>query len=157
MTTPTVFCGCGCGLPTKLAAANSARAGTRKGQPQRYVCGHQLRDPALKQRVSLVIQSDRGTLERNAEIIRLVVALGEQKSVVARAFGVTRQRVDQIVNPDKHRARTAAFALRRPPACQSCAAIGPVEAHHTDYSRPLDVEWLCRPCHRVADKESVAA
>jgi hypothetical protein len=23
-----------------------------------------------------------------------------------------------------------------------------LEAHHTDYSRPLEVEWLCVSCHR---------
>ena len=31
----------------------------------------------------------------------------------------------------------------QPCACGSEA----VEMHHPDYSRPLDVRWLCRPCH----------
>jgi hypothetical protein len=31
---------------------------------------------------------------------------------------------------------------------QSCACgCTDVEMHHADYSRPLDVEWVCRPCH----------
>lgn len=36
-------------------------------------------------------------------------------------------------------------------ACQRCghdfSEYGR-EAHHPDYGRPLDVEWLCRRCHR---------
>jgi len=30
--------------------------------------------------------------------------------------------------------------------CADCAC-GQVEMHHPDYDNPLDVVWLCRPCH----------
>jgi hypothetical protein len=39
--------------------------------------------------------------------------------------------------------------LVRPDACERCGAEGAVEGHHADYSKPLEVEWLCRSCHRL--------
>jgi len=43
--------------------------------------------------------------------------------------------------------------LEQPEACSSCGTPGPVEAHHGDYSKPLEVEWLCSACHDRADRE----
>lgn len=37
--------------------------------------------------------------------------------------------------------------LVRPGACQECGAEGKVDGHHPDYTKPLDVMWLCRRCH----------
>jgi hypothetical protein len=32
-----------------------------------------------------------------------------------------------------------------PQPCQVCGGVA--QKHHPDYSRPLDVVWLCRSCH----------
>lgn len=37
--------------------------------------------------------------------------------------------------------------LARPLTCQACGGAKP-EAHHADYGKPLQVEWLCLVCHR---------
>lgn len=38
--------------------------------------------------------------------------------------------------------------LVRPYTCEKCGSIEPIQAHHDDYSKPLEVRWLCQPCHR---------
>ena len=59
-------------------------------------------------------------------------------------------------NPEKHRARNAIKnAVRdgrvlKPSGCEDCRRPfldAELHAHHDDYGRPLDVTWLCRPCH----------
>jgi hypothetical protein len=44
--------------------------------------------------------------------------------------------------------------ILKPVACSRCGdANRRIEAHHEDYRRPLDVAWLCKPCHVKADRE----
>lgn len=62
-------------------------------------------------------------------------------------------------HPDKVRARTALMhavqggKVVKPERCENCgkhAAGRGLHGHHKDYSRPLDVEWLCVECHAAA-------
>lgn len=37
--------------------------------------------------------------------------------------------------------------LIRPTKCSVCQSEGRIEGHHPDYSKPLEVMWLCTRCH----------
>lgn len=42
----------------------------------------------------------------------------------------------------------------KPDTCQNCGIKLPavkIHGHHHDYSKQLDVAWLCQPCHALAD------
>lgn len=65
-----------------------------------------------------------------------------------------------LKNPSGLRARKVVDAalvagvLERPHVCSGCGCDDSehrIEAHHHDYSKPLDVIWLCTPCHRCMD------
>lgn len=62
-------------------------------------------------------------------------------------------------HPERNRARNAlAYALRLGTIVRGeCYARGAdcsggIEAHHDDYTRPLDVTWTCRRHHRALDR-----
>ena len=69
-----------------------------------------------------------------------------------KAWKAGAQNLHRVRHPDKYRARNAVNnairdgrLVRKP--CEHCGSTQSVHAHHHDYSKPLDVEWLCKDCH----------
>lgn len=61
--------------------------------------------------------------------------------------------------PEKFKARQRVNAavryskLVKPDACEWCGTTNTVlDGSHDDYSKPLEVEWLCRQCHAAKDR-----
>jgi hypothetical protein len=74
----------------------------------------------------------------------------------------TQQKYREIArNPGKNAARRKLSEAIRwgrliPKPCEKCGIL-PSEGHHTDYTKPLDVMWLCRRHHaeiHVKERES---
>lgn len=47
--------------------------------------------------------------------------------------------------------------LSKPSVCDVCGREGRLHAHHYDYSKPLEVIWVCPKCHRDIHAEEVLA
>lgn len=43
--------------------------------------------------------------------------------------------------------------IERPSECSRCATVCIPHGHHPDYSKPLEVVWLCQPCHVLVHQE----
>jgi hypothetical protein len=75
-----------------------------------------------------------------------------------------RNRPSKIATPEQRRAHAAVERainrgeINRPAACEQCGGTdSPIQGHHTDYSQPLVVEWLCARCHGRLHQAAAAA
>jgi hypothetical protein len=65
----------------------------------------------------------------------------------------------RIVNPERYRAHNLVNnAIRdgkmtKPSCCKSCGCKGIIHGHHDDYAKPLEVMWLCVPCHAARHQQ----
>ena len=42
--------------------------------------------------------------------------------------------------------------MQKPVICSLCGKRKVIFAHHNDYSKPLEVMWVCRECHNIIHK-----
>lgn len=90
-----------------------------------------------------------GKAQRLARDPAAVAAQGrKQRAKEKREFPENR-RAYQLVHAALRRGELVKAA-----SCERCGKSDvPLEGSHDDYSRPLDVEWLCRQCHAKKDRK----
>lgn len=104
----------------------------------------------------LDVRVDRHTKPRVREYDRKRADLPHRKAARERIAAAWAEK-----NPEGRKAQHVANnalrngRLERKTLCEGCglpktAALA--EKHHPDYSKPLLVVWLCKPCHAIADK-----
>lgn len=74
-------------------------------------------------------------------------AIREKRNAQERANPRKRPITAKVKAAAKVRYAVWSGKLVKPSACQECGAAGPVQGHHHDYDKPLDVRWLCASCH----------
>lgn len=88
-------------------------------------------DPAVRARHKSYAESEKGKEARKRATIKYI-----ERNPLKRAAHIlvgNAVRDGKIVNPCVY---------------ETCGATEKIEAHHDDYTKPLDVRWLCLNCHR---------
>lgn len=99
-------------------------------------------------------KADAAARAHSSEAVR-AYDRARDKTPERRAAKAERTRRMRREHPEKNRARlkvhraVASGRLKRQ-GCEVCGA--PAQAHHEDYSKPLDVRWLCQQHHSRAHR-----
>lgn len=89
----------------------------------------------------------------NTEIVRKWHATPEGKAAQKKADRIKYIRhKTKILARIKARAAVAIGSITKPKKCEACKLVKPLQGHHEDYSKPLEVIWLCTGCHGDADR-----
>ena len=76
-----------------------------------------------------------------------------ERARLRREYHERRQREPDRMREQERVRAAVRYAVRtgrlvRPERCPDCGRTCKVQAHHADYSAPLEVEWLCPSCHK---------
>jgi hypothetical protein len=98
-------------------------------------------------------EQDRKNYKKNPEKFIEKARKNMKKYLARDGFNKREKRFSE--NPEIKKARLAirqyvrSGKLIKPEICEICKKhVDRIEGHHNDYSKYLDVNWLCVPCHR---------
>lgn len=101
-------------------------------------------------------QSMHGTLKRLGTKFRSRLRYGSANHFYrggSKAKKPAQAKVDKAVRTGR---------MTRPETCEMCGESPPpmkdgrsrIQGHHEDYTKPMEVQWLCQPCHHRVHMES---
>jgi hypothetical protein len=99
------------------------------------------------------LECNRTYLREARALLTLKERVKYQEDLDFRKRKIARCMEYQRKYPERYKARRAVMvsvrkgALTKPVACEDCGVAKNVQAHHEDYAKPLEVEWLCSVCH----------
>lgn len=148
------LCECGCGGQTTIAAYDHKARGAIKGQPRRFIIGHNGRKPVVTDYRKLQTAAGRVRLH----IVRAERALGKTlppKAVVHHADGTKGDDAPLVICQDQAfhmllHARLRVKAAGGDPnvdsICGRCRNVKPREAFSKRSGTPFGVSTVCRQC-----------
>jgi hypothetical protein len=121
-------------------------------KPRSEFYGHPRMADGLLGKCKACTKTDVSRRYRLEKPARQVFDVARNRTAARKAERAAARKRHRDLNPEKYRARTAVGnALRdgkiEKAPCETCGA-GRAQAHHEDYSKPLEIRWLCFACHR---------
>lgn len=155
---PIGLCQCGCGKATTVPRYSNRSRGDVAGTPRRFYRGHyagmsslpEVGDTRICRRCgSPVVVTPSRRKNRNYTCSPCLAVsyrnLRNRKAEHYRKYYKDRaQRQSGKARRACRKARENGVLVQQP--CEQCGDVK-TQAHHDDYSKPLDVRWLCSRCH----------
>ena len=94
------------------------------------------------------------SMSRYREKTAMIIAYEKRRTATLerktkrKAYYAKRDPVKTRANTALNRAVRQGRITKKP--CEVCGTTTGIEGHHEDYSKPLDVRWLCRKHHKEA-------
>lgn len=110
------------------------------------ICSHKLREEYYENNKERLREYSRRNGKENRERVYERRRLNSERvNELARSY--YRKDIIKMKTRDKVRWAIDSGRLVRPETCSKCGEECKPNAHHEDYSKPLEVIWLCTKCH----------
>lgn len=110
------------------------------------------KDPILYERRKKRDRNRKNSVERVQKVKENLKWIKENDPIKWRAYLDKKNEYNRGMKHKRYAHNKVSKALLsgkiiRPIKCTKCDSVEKLQAHHHDYDKPLDVEWLCIPCH----------
>lgn len=137
---------------TRIDRGGKPRSACKKCEYEQCAPYREMNREKIREKNYAYKNSTRG--KQTSAAHRMTYNTGEEKKKSDRAAAI------KYRAKNKHRVSASNTLIKsvmrgdivRPALCQECGKQAPLDGHHDDYNKPLEVRWLCRSCHKALHK-----